>query len=184
MKLKTRTNFILLIVVSIFICLFFAKDYLVVNEEPTKSDVIIVLSGAPGRLEKAASLYHEGYAEKVMLTTSRASGLTKENALALGISDEAVILEEEATSTYTNALYARETMEKSGLDSAIVVTSDYHTRRSKLSFDRVFSDSRIEYSIVASPTDGELGGFSNQMAFKEYFKLVGYIFGFYRWIDL
>lgn len=184
MKLKTMTNLILLITVSILFCLFFAKDYLVVNEEPTKSDVIIVLSGAAGRLEKAASLYHEGYAEQVMLTTSSASGLTKENAMRLGIPEEALIMEEKATSTYTNALYAREAMEKSGLESAIVVTSDYHTRRSKLSFDRVFSDSKIEYSIVASPTHGEVGDFSNRIAFKEYFKLVGYILGLYRWVDL
>lgn len=183
MKLKTITKFILLLIVFVLVC-FYAKDYLVVNEAPTKSDVIIVLSGGEGRLEKAASLYHEGYANLVLLTTSKAFGLTKENAMALGIPEEAIMLEDKATSTYTNALYTRQKMDKFNLKSAIVVTSDYHTRRSKLSFDRVFSDSEIRYSIVATPTQEELGEFSNRIALKEYFKLVGYTLGLYKWINL
>ncbi|QGS69964.1 hypothetical protein CV093_17845 [Oceanobacillus sp. 143] len=45
-----------------------------------------------------------------------------------------MITEDYATSTYTNALYTKEEMEKNNLKSAIVVSSDFHMRRSKLVF--------------------------------------------------
>lgn len=170
--MKRTSTVIFLILLVGFI--FYAKDYLVVNEEPLHSDVIIVLSGEEGRLEKGASLYHEGYGKRVLLTS------------AFGIPEEALILEEKATSTYTNAVYAKEEMAKYDLTSAIVVTSDYHTRRTKVIFERVFKGSGMELTYVASVSaSGEtLGDFSMSKAMNEYVKLIGYLIGLYYFLDL
>lgn len=185
MKLKTLMIGLLFIFIVISAFIIFDKRFLVVNEKPKKADVIVVLSGGGSeRLEKGASLYHDGYADYVLLTDSDAPGMTKENAMALDIPEDALIEENKATSTYTNALYSKEKMEEYKLNSAIVVTSDYHTRRTKLSFDRVFNDTNVDYSIVAAPSDGENGEFSTDVALREYWKYIGYILGLYKWIDL
>ncbi|RHW39551.1 YdcF family protein [Lysinibacillus yapensis] len=184
MNIKNFMRFVILIVFLVFIWLLFGKDFLVVNEKPKNSDVIIVLSGGSERLEKAAGLYHSGYADYVLLTNSNASGTTKEKAMALGIPENALIMEGKATSTYTNALFAKDKIDKYSFNSAIVVTSDYHIRRTKLSFDRVFKDSQMEFVYVASASNGEIGQFSNKKALREYIKLIGYILGLYKLIDL
>ncbi|OKL36433.1 hypothetical protein [Domibacillus mangrovi] len=49
-----------------------AVGIFVVEEEPKKADMIIVLSGA-GRLEKATDLYKERYAEYVLLSVKSVS---------------------------------------------------------------------------------------------------------------
>jgi uncharacterized SAM-binding protein YcdF (DUF218 family) len=42
-------------------------------------------------------------------------------------------------------------MEKEDIKSANIVTSDYHMRRTKLTFDSVFKDSNIQLHYVHSP---------------------------------
>ncbi|MFC7685283.1 hypothetical protein [Ureibacillus sp. GCM10028918] len=82
--MKQKTTIILLISFTLFLIFsLYAKDYLVVNEDPLKSDVIVALSGYSGRLE---------------------NGTTKEEAIEFGNSKELHIIEEQATSTYTNAV--------------------------------------------------------------------------------
>lgn len=75
-------------------------------------------------------------------------------------------------------------MEKYDLTSAVVVTSDYHTRRTKLIFERVFKESEIELTYVASSSGETLGDFSMSTTMKEYVKLFGYFIGLYYLIDL
>ncbi|RHW39537.1 YdcF family protein [Lysinibacillus yapensis] len=184
MLLKFLIKLLLVLVVGLILISIFGKNFLVVNEEPVKSDVIIVLSGGEGRLEKAASLYDEGYAPQVLLTTYGEDGFSKQEVMAAGLPDEALILEEEATSTYTNALYSKQIMEKHQLNSAIVVTSDYHTKRTKFIFERVFEESGAELTFVAATPADSLGEFSWFTAFGEYVKLIGYYLGLYKFIDL
>lgn len=45
-----------------------AGNFLVVDEKPEKSDVIIVLSGGEGRLEKGVALYKAGFAPFLLLS--------------------------------------------------------------------------------------------------------------------
>jgi len=47
-----------------------------------------------------------------------------------------LILEEDVISTWTNATNTIEIMVENNWNSAIVVTTDYHTRRTCLSFER------------------------------------------------
>lgn len=184
MKLNKWIGLCILLLICGVIFLSVGDQFLVVDEQPKESDVIIVLSGGLGRLEKGADLYKEGYAHYVLLTRANEEFITKEEAIDFGIPEQRLILEEAATSTYTNALYAKSLMEKYQFKSAIVVSSDYHMRRTKFIFDRVYNDKEMEFTYVASSHSGEVGDFSISVAFREYVKLVGYYLGMYKWIDL
>ena len=62
-----------------------AGNFLVVDEKPEKSDVIIVLSGGEGRLEKGVTLFKEGFAPYLLLSNGSVDQLY-ERALQLGSS--------------------------------------------------------------------------------------------------
>ncbi|MCH6266013.1 YdcF family protein [Neobacillus citreus] len=177
--------FVLLLIIVLFSG--FGKKYLIVDEEPKKSDVIIVLSGGPGRLYKAAELYKKGYSDYVLLSRAYVDGLYPEVAQNLGIPINNLIFDENATSTYTSAVYSKNLMEIYEFNSAIVVSNDYHMRRTKLSFDRVFSNTGVEITYVATKSLNDYW-FLNKVEFKriftEWIKLVGYYFKFYKFLDL
>lgn len=177
-----RSMSVVLFGIVFIICtiLFFPKsrviDFLFYEEVPVKVDVIVLLSGDSFRMEKAAELYKAGYADKVLLTNALASGSTIEYAESFGIPRDALLTENEATSTFENALYSKDILLLQGFDSAIVVTSNYHMRRSKLAYDRVFHDTDISFTYVPyhheDITRDSWG--ENKTTFKrEYRKLIG-----------
>lgn len=177
-----RSISVVLFGIVFIICtiLFFPKsriiDFLFYEEVPVKVDVIILLSGDSFRMEKAAELYKAGYADKVLLTNALASGSTTEYAESFGIPRDALLVENEATSTFENALYSKDILLLQGFDSAIVVTSNYHMRRSKLAYDRVFRDTNISFTYVPYQHDDITRGSweENKTIFKrEYRKLIG-----------
>lgn len=160
------------------------------TDTPKKADVIIMLGGGDkGRMEKAAELYHAGYADYVMITPESADiyPQSTEFALELGIPEGAIIEEYEATSTYTNATESLKIMDEHGFDSALVVTSDYHLKRSKMIYDRV-SDGKYDLSYIAAlSTDGKSWNErpdAGRAWFSEFYKLWGYRLGLYNFIDV
>src|SRR5699024_7872231 len=65
---------------TIFAATVLADSFLPVEAEaPEESDVIVVLGGGDqGRVERAAELYNEGYADEVLITASEKDGSTSE----------------------------------------------------------------------------------------------------------
>lgn len=160
------------------------------TDAPVHADVIIMLGGDDqGRLQKAAELYHAGYADQVMISpiTSEYYSQSKEFANLLGIPDDAIIEETEATSTYTNAVLTLEMMEELNMESAVVVTSDFHLKRSRLSFERV-NDDRFDLTYVAALSEnGEKWherSYARLLWSKEFYKIWGYRLGLYKVLDL
>ncbi|MEM1502850.1 YdcF family protein [Domibacillus sp. 8LH] len=175
------------IVMGFLLLLPLARMFLVVDEQPTEAEVIITLSGDVGRLGKAADLYHKGYSNKVMLSNAAEPETTPEEAVTLGVPKQDLLLEKEATSTYTNALYTKELMVEQGFDSAIVVSSDYHMRRVKLIFDQVFKNSGIELTYVSSLRNDQAWYRDKEnirFTLKELIKLPAYGLRLYKWIDM
>lgn len=192
-KRKVRKGFIAFLLcaaVLVLLGFFFPRplliDFLFYEEKPVKADVIILLSGEDkerGRMTKAAELYHAGYAERVILTNNRSPGSSFEYAESFGIPREALIGENKATSTYENALYSKEIIEEEGFQSALVVTSNYHMRRSKLAFERVFRDSDVTFTYVPyHPPSITRDSWNKQHRLfkKEYKKLIG---GYFLYFD-
>lgn len=170
----------------LYLAFVLGRNYLVIDEYPKSSDVIIVLSGDVERLEKAAELYHQGYAKKVLLSKVDVDGMRLSDAYRLGIPNAAILRENQATSTYTNALYTKKIMLDYGYKSAIVISSDYHMRRSKLIFDRVYKDSGISFTYVASKRSENPWylDIKNLLATGyEYIKIPGYYFYLYKFFD-
>lgn len=159
------------------------------SDTPKKADVIVMLGGGDqGRMQKAAELYNNNYADFVIISPVRKYIYPQSIELAteLGIPESAVIEEHDATSTYTNATETLDIMNEYGFDSALIVTSDYHLKRTKMSYDRV-NESGFDLSYIAAPyTDGkEWYERSNATSlwFSEFYKLWGYRLGLYNFID-
>lgn len=177
---------ILLLIVTVIIDSF---DHSA-TDEPVPADVIIMLGGDDqGRLKKAAELYHAGYADFVMISPIMDQYYSQSKAFAnlLGIPDDALIEETEATSTYTNATLTLQMMEALGMESALVVTSDFHLKRSRLIFERE-NTGDFELTYVAALSDeGEKWyerSYARLLWFKEFYKIWAYRLGLYKFVDL
>ncbi|RID84745.1 YdcF family protein [Peribacillus asahii] len=194
MKVEKRKRKRWVILLGLFLCvpitiltvLYFPKllliDFLFYEEEPVKADVIILLSGDSQRMEKVAELYHAGFADKVLLTNARVPGSTVEYAESFGIPRDNLLTENEATSTYENALYVKDIVLDHGFGSALVVTSNYHMRRTRLAYERVFHDTNVSFTYVPYHHDSITRDSweENEGLFKrEYKKLMGGYFLYY-----
>ena len=167
--------------------LFSAGRFLSLTEPPKQADVIIVLSGGAGRVEKATELYKDGYAPYLLLSNSKeiasSVGDMRRTALALGIPEDVILTENAASSTYQNAEFTLPIMREHSFGSAIVVSSDFHMRRVKLLFDRIYKKSNIELTYMGSSSRYKAkrwwsDGKSRETTFNEYVKMIGNTFGY------
>ncbi|ARI76507.1 YdcF family protein [Halobacillus mangrovi] len=175
--LTTFMSFLFLFIVFVITLFILGPDYLKAKSSPEKSDAIILLSGGEERLEQAVKLYNDERANKIILTNSTEHWTKVETVSERGIAKQDLIEEPEATSTFENATLSKEIMKEHKFKSAIVVTSDYHARRTKMTFDRVYdSDIQLSYSFADSffnPNDG-LTERETKTVFTEYVKMIAY----------
>ncbi len=128
--------------------------FLIINDKPQVSDVIIVLSGNAQnlRIDHAVTTYNNKYAPKILLSGELALqeetgiNLGKIYAVSLGVPEQDILLEEASQSTYENALFSKEIIQEKGYKSVIVVTYPTHTRRTKKIFKEIFPK---EITIIA-----------------------------------
>ena len=141
----------------------YGGTYLIVETEVSPSDVIIVLGGGTERAQEAVNLYNEGYAPVVLFTGGHLrvdlmdvhldwGSIMRYAARMKGLPSEALLLELESTSTYEDAVNTRRMLEEKGWHSAIVVSSIYHMRRTKMTFDHVYAGSGIRLQYRPAPT--------------------------------
>lgn len=139
------------------------------NTNQIKYDIIIVL-GNPAtndckpaplmkeRVNKGIELFKNGTAPKILFTGSSVGNKCNEAevmadyAISMGIADSCIIKESQALNTYQNAFYSVTTMEKLGLKSAAIVTSEFHVKRAC----NVFSNYGINYSMFSSKIPTEI----------------------------
>ncbi len=127
---------------------------------PEKSDAICILLGDfRVRPLRAAELYQRGFAPVVlivdypedMLYGSLESQLAQIMVERAGVPRENLIkIRGIVTSTEEEARFYREYAEKNGMKSLLVVTSSFHTRRSRWIFQKVFAGSGISLSFAAA----------------------------------
>lgn len=125
-------------------------NFLVVNEIPKPSDVIIVLSGDTGRVEYGVRLYQMGNAKKLLLSGSGSRSM-KRQAMSLGVTEDHILVENKSHSTFENAQNSLKIVQSQGYKSAILVTSAYHTKRASIIFAQFFQG--VELTICAVPYD-------------------------------
>ena len=181
---------VLLVILSLLVAIFLISypiilRNLIVDEEPVTSDVIIVPEGNAIRSKKAADLYFKDYSESNKIIVSPLTEENSENYKNQGIPKESLIAETKATSTYTNATNTLALMEEHGYQSVTIVTTDYHTLRTKLTYDRVNENYGYDLTVVAAypENEGEERPWY-KTGTREFFKIWGYWFGLYKIIDL
>ncbi|WP_028988289.1 YdcF family protein [Thermicanus aegyptius] len=134
-------------------------NFLVTKENYVPSDVIIVLGGETRgeRTARAVELYRKGLAPRILFSDGtslswRIRAIDEMVALAkkLGVPEEAIFKEDRSRSTYENAVYTKEILQRNHWNSAIVVTSYWHSHRSKMTFDRVYKGSGISLTYANS----------------------------------
>lgn len=102
-------------------------DYLCLHQEPKKADVIVGFGNFNTDIaRRAAELYRQGYAPKILFTGGlgrNTQGLLPEPeavrfarvAMACGVPEEDIILEDRSTNTKENILFTREKLEALGI---------------------------------------------------------------------
>ena len=146
-----------------------AAKALMVSAELPHADAMVVLSGSSlyqERTERAAQLFHEGRAPKIVLTNdNQPAGWSNElqrNPLFIereaeelrraGVPDDEIeMLPQTVSSTHDEALLLREYAEAHGLHSLLIVTSAYHSRRALWTFRKVFEGSGINIGLTSVP---------------------------------
>ena len=146
-----------------------AARLLIVRTEPSRADAIIVLSGAAvyvERLRHAASIFHQGRAQAILLTDDGLAGRWsrarqrnprsiergRDKLLGSGVpAEHLVILPGRVRSTYDEALAAQAYTRAQRLHSLLIVTSPYHARRALWIFNRVLAADGISVGVDPVP---------------------------------
>ncbi|MGI9067128.1 MAG: YdcF family protein [Pyrinomonadaceae bacterium] len=151
----------LLTVVTLAFIAWIAAEALIVRSDLSHADALLVLGGSSTYLERtqrAAQLFSEGRAPKIILTNDNLKSgwsaeegrnpLFVERAAAelkrLGVPSEKIeVVPGRVVSTYDEAVRLRQYAGECGLRSILVVTSAYQSRRALWTFRRVFQGSEI-----------------------------------------
>ena len=126
---------------------------------PPISDAVVVISGDEqmARFQEGLNLYERGMGRFLVFSGAAYDNGTSNadviRALAVehGVPDSAILEEPLGEDTWGNAIYTRQVLEEHGLQSAILVTSPYHARRAKLTFDAAYAGSGIQVTVHAAP---------------------------------
>lgn len=144
-------------------------NFIFLEDQPEKADVIFVPGSEEGALAKtAAGLYLKGYAPLIIPSGKYAkwtghcmvNGYETESdyfahlMVKEGVPETAILREREATFTYENAIYTRRLLDAMGLKikKAILCPQAYHARRCKLYYQALFPDTEI--LVVPTITKG------------------------------
>ncbi len=156
-------------------------EFIFIEDEPRRSDIIFVPGGGyPEAAERAAELYHAGYAPYVMPSGKYSildgrfvrseTGISGEQQNAgayetecdylcailrrCGVPESAVLREDQATYTYENAIYSRRRTEELGLEvrRAILCCQAFHARRCLMYYQEQFPDT--EFLVCPVVTKG------------------------------
>lgn len=104
------------------------------------------------RVDHAVTLYQEGYAPKILMSggTDKESNVNEAEtmkgiAVAAGVPEGDVLMEQKSTSTYENFAFSKAVLAENGLRSVIIVTDPYHNARASL------VASKLGYQYTLSP---------------------------------
>src|SRR5438477_1827707 len=140
--------------------------------EPKPADAIVLLAGGePGRAMGAADLYKQKKAPNIVLThepigpeiielgkrgvnLSTGFDMNKYILQGLGVPDEAIIpVEPFVSDTFDELTRVHELAEQKQWKSVIIMTSNYHTRRTGMVARYIFGKT-MDFTVVASPHGG------------------------------
>ncbi len=213
--IKQILLFIAAMILILLICILATLNmgnFLIADHELFEADAIVVLMGGPKtKIPEAADLYLEGYADLIIMaqtphgdlepdpeTGLLEAGETARSRLILidlGVPEEAIIIIPSMTrSTRDEAESVRDYLsQRQDINSIILVTSIYHTRRAFIAFSRAFKklDNKIEIISRASKYSEPFRAAqwwqddrAMRLVFLEYQKIINYYFLEFFNVDL
>lgn len=130
-----------------------AAEFLIVQDPPEKTELIVVSTGSYERFRYAVELMRQDQAEKMLILGDlrlltpipgkTILDLAEEEAVFRGVPRENLILER-STSTLADARAAKKVMESRGFKTAGVISDIYNMRRMAMIFDHVFRGASIQ----------------------------------------
>ena len=143
-----------LLCLTALVCLTFVVTYRAIDrrsglDDSAPADVILILGSAVwpneqpspslrARTERAIELYQHGYAPYLLLSGGlgryppEEAEVMRRLAVEAGIPQEALILDQEAHSTWESMEQAQEILEQQGWQTAIIVSDPFHIQRALL----------------------------------------------------
>jgi uncharacterized SAM-binding protein YcdF (DUF218 family) len=198
---------VFLFIIIYFLVLFFHVPlltglgrYLVIENTPEKSDLIVCMAG--GNIERGlatADAYKEGLSSNIYISKEKLpdgyklleekgidypeeSELLERLLLDLGVPGSAIIRGNlEADNSWDEARLIRDEVEKRGFKSIIIITSPTHSRRSWLTFRKVFEGTDVRVlSLPSKYSEFNAEGWWKDRSYLrevlfEYEKLIYYI---------
>ncbi len=204
---KITTILVILFAFFIFVSVFLMPNlgqWLVDEDDLQESDIIVVLMGSvPDRILQAVDIYNARYSDKIVFANSYrvdydifvergaeippgSAQLSKIAAIDLGVPEENIlILEGNAKSTQDEALIIREYIRNNrAIESIILVTSKFHSGRSKKIFRKALNGLDRKINIYSSPSKYDPSNINQwwkdrediNWVVLEYLKLVNFYF--------
>ncbi len=157
-------------------------------QKKVKADAIVVLDGDPmdERLLHSVQLWRRGYAPKVILSAKLAEWQTFEDyptwrhatKLKMFPEDALLVAAHNADSTREEAQYSLRFVRKQGFKKIIIVTSNYHTWRTKRVYEQEWRDGDVlvyispAYSSQFHPDEWWKHRADSRTFFYEFIKIV------------
>ena len=144
-----------MIVVQLLLYFYVIPSWLVVQNVPATADAIVVLGGGggPARLRKAITLY-DNVSVKQLILVEGINDKWSWDFKRLGTINEMkrikYIIVTGSNSTETDAQLSLKECREQPLKSIIAVTDPYHSRRTSITFNRVYADSGITVKTINS----------------------------------
>lgn len=123
--------------------------WLVLEAPLREADVIVALGVDRERQEEAVRLLNQGLARRVFFV---GSDVRLHDYRCLDVpEDQAVPPPPPAYTTYEEAMATRQVVQERGFKAVLIVTSPYHLRRARWTFERVFSGTGVRVMVAPSP---------------------------------
>ena len=157
-----RAIFVAILALAIYgsrsVWLMWMGEYLIDAEEPQPAEIVVVLGGDGygHRIMKAVELVRAGLAPKILVDGPVGYYGVAESDLAIPFAVKRGAPPEyfepfpiDARATFSEARAVDEELRKRGIRKALVVTSNFHTRRARRMFAR-HASGEIEYRLVSA----------------------------------
>ena len=174
----TLSLLFLVVILLALTAFFFSYQILTIDSGDVQADALIVLGGGGSRhrAERAAELFREGKAPKIVVSGVGDSQINAQILVKNGVPATAITLESNSDSTLENAKFSIPLLRGLGAHRVIIVTSWYHSRRALACFEH-FAPEITFYSRPSYESyhrgDWNHEGMSEHLK-SEYLKTFGY----------
>ena len=140
--------------------LYTVPRWLVVKAGPVSSEAAVVGGGGDGeRLRRVVAFYDEHLvAELILIGEHRGEWehIIRRFCPECDLTDRRATILVGSTNAFTDAELTLKHCREKGIRSVLVVTDPYHTRRTEMTFNKIFRGSGIRMAVVSSGDFGQL----------------------------